>query len=101
MRKHIRPFQLVGRNRYELYFSFVIVFVGFCNSAVLPHGYQDRLIAAGSLLLGLVCSFNAVLDFRRMNFVEFVVGMCWFVFLLATTPLILWNTAHIEAFSPR
>jgi hypothetical protein len=42
-----------------------------------------------------VCALNAVLDHERMNFIERVVGLFWFILLLVVTPLVIWQTAHI------
>jgi hypothetical protein len=101
MRKRMGRIRLVGKNRYELYLSFVIVGVGFCQSSVLPHGYEDRLLAAGSFVLGFVCALNAVLDSARMNAFERIIGISWCAVLFFITPVVIWKTAHIEVFSPR
>ena len=97
----VRQLTIVGRNRYELYLSFVIVFIGFCYSAVRPQSFHHMMVSTGSLLFGLVCAINAVSDHKRMYSFERILAATWLIVLICATGWAVWDTATIETFSPQ
>lgn len=62
--------RILQKNRYELYVSIIIVFFGILQTHHLPHDYRDCLVTSGTLAAGLFLEFNALLDIKRMHWVE-------------------------------
>lgn len=93
--------KVLRKNKYELYVSLVVAFVGFMLTAHLPHDYKDALVASCALLISLLCSVNALLDQKRMNSIERIIAVPWFVLLLFLTPFTIWQVAHITMFADR
>ncbi|HEX8834009.1 MAG TPA: hypothetical protein VF719_07395 [Abditibacteriaceae bacterium] len=96
-----RRLGIIGRNRYELYLSLAVVIIGFCYSAVRPQSFNHVMASIGSLVLGLVCAINAVMDHKRMFAAERVFALMWLVILVFATTWTVWDTVTMETFSPR
>jgi NO-binding membrane sensor protein with MHYT domain len=93
--------KILKQNKYELYISFFVVVIGFLLTAHRPHNYKDVLVASSTLLVGLLCAFNALLDMKRMNWLERSLAVPWFLILLVLTPFTIWDVAHIGMFADR
>jgi hypothetical protein len=99
--KRLKNIRVTGRNKYELYVSYLVVFIGFIQTAHLPQNYRDVLVASSTLLVGLFCALNSLLDIKRMNWLERVIAVPWFALLLFLTPIVIWNVAQIRTFADR
>jgi hypothetical protein len=97
--KRTKNLRVAERNKCELYVSLLVVFIGFIQTAHLPQDYRDVLVASCTLLVGLFCALNSLLDIKRMNWLERVIAVPWFVLLLFLTPIFIWNVAHIRMFA--
>ena len=82
--------------KYELYVSFLIVLLGTFQMLNMPQGFNDYLIFNGSLILGLVCAINAVLDLKRMHPIERIIAIPWCCLLLVATPYFFWCAANVR-----
>lgn len=77
------------KNKAELYIAlFVMLIFGVARFSPTFDAY---LFLAGGMVFSLVCCFNALLDFRRMNIFERLVAILIFCFLLFATPLVIWH----------
>jgi hypothetical protein len=93
--------RIIGRNRYELYLSILVVVIGFFYSAVRPQSFSHVMVSTGSLLIGLVCAINAISDYKRMSIAERIFALAWLVLLMFAVPWALWDTVTTKTFSFR
>ena len=92
--------KLVAPNRYELYLSFVLAFIGFCYTAYRPIGFYDSFKVILCWLLALVCVYNAILDRKRAHWVEHGFALLWFAVLLFFTLFFTWQFIHFPVPGP-
>lgn len=99
--KQFMSLQVILRNKYEFYISFLVLLCVLPFCCVRPQGYYDTIIGVGACILALVCAFNAVLDGARMNWLERILAVVWFCALAGLTAYEVWDVLHLEVFSPR
>jgi hypothetical protein len=92
--------KVVAANRRELWVSITIVFVALVIQHV-PIGFAGALVLGGSVVIGLVCAVNAVLDLDEMGVVETYVAVLWLITMLILTPLIFYWLLAIREFANR
>lgn len=97
----VRDWKIFKANKHEFYLSLAAILIGIFFGTTRPQSYRDVLVAAAAVLIGFACSLNAVLDKRRMNWLEFALALAWFAVLLFFAPLVLWHAFSIETFGDR
>jgi peptidoglycan/LPS O-acetylase OafA/YrhL len=79
--KRLKNLRALGKNKYEIYVSFVFVSLSFLLSFLLHREssrYEGSLITTGLSLIGFICAVNAVEDADRMNTIERIMANIWF-----------------------
>lgn len=87
--------------KYELYISILLPLLTTPYYAVLPRSYHSSLIGVGVFSLAIVCALNALLDWKRMHWMERIIAVPWFCLLAVCLPLAIWNISHIGVFADR
>ena len=100
-RKRLPKVRLLGKNKNELYVSFVIVVVGvLISSWKMPIDIFQVMVAVTSSVVGFFCALNAVLDADRMGPVERQLASAWLVLVSFWTIVAFMAAISTRAFSP-
>ncbi|HEY0076471.1 MAG TPA: hypothetical protein VGB77_20405 [Abditibacteriaceae bacterium] len=86
-----------GKNKFEFYLSFLIVLFLIIWAPPLPHDLGNGLITSTFLLVAIICALNALLDFKRMNNWERILGVMWFFVLVYFALIYIYGLTQYRA----
>lgn len=105
MRELFNNSPIFGRNKNELYASFLLMLPASLPLFTSDRSYEqyltDHLVAVGVLSTACLLTLNALLDIKRMHPVERLIAVPWFCLLAFLMAQQLWDVAPIIVSSHR